>query len=84
MVVDNGETEIEFPVPTGVPPHEAEYQFQVAPDVSEPVTERVDDTDEHNIAGVALADIGAVGEGITDIVTLVQFEMQSPFLARTK
>ena len=54
VVVDNGETETEAPVPTGVPPQEPEYHFHEAPAERFPVNERVDDPAEHKNVGDAV------------------------------
>lgn len=84
LVVDVGDTEIDTPVPAGVPPQEPEYQCQVAPAESVPVTVSVDDAPaEHKNDGEALADEGAEGIGFTFTITLLQFEKQPPFSART-
>ena len=67
-------TEIETPIPSGVAPHEAEYQCQLAPAESVPVTERVDDAAEHIDALEAFAEEGAEGVEVTFIVTFLQVE----------
>ena len=67
-----------------MPPHEAEYQCQIAPTESDPVTVSVDDAAEHNEAGEAFAEAGAEGVGFTFTITLLQLEKQLPFSARTK
>lgn len=74
MVVDNGATEIEAPVPAGVPPHVPEYQFQVAPAERVPVNESVEVPAEHKKDGEEFEAEGDDGVGLTVIVVLLQFE----------
>lgn len=84
LVVDEGETEIETPVPAATPPHVSEYQCQLAPTESVPVAVRVDEPAEHKKVGEAIAVKGADGVTFTAIGTLLQFEKHAPFSARTK
>ena len=67
-----------------MPPQEPEYHCQVAPGERDPVKVSVDDNAEHNEAGEALEEAGAEGVGFTVTITLLQFEKQLPFSARTK
>lgn len=84
MVVTDGETETDTPVPTGVPPHVPEYHCHIAPAESVPVKPSVDDAPaEQKNVGEALIVAGAVGVGFTIIITLLQFEKQPLFSART-
>ena len=60
MVVLAGDTAIELPVPTSVPPQLPEYQFQAAPVPSEPPdTDKVVEPPQIGL-GVAEALVGAV------------------------
>jgi hypothetical protein len=71
VVVDEGDTEIELPVPTGVPPQLPEYQCHEAPVPNEPpVTVNVLEFPEHTGFGFAEAPVGAVDEVVTVTVTV--------------
>ena len=83
-MVDDGITEIETPVPTGVPPHEPEYQCHVAPGESVPVNVSVEDPPAEQMeVGTALTAVGAAGAGLTFMTTLLQVEKHPPLSART-
>ena len=69
-----GETEMDGPVPTEFPPHDAEYHCQVAPGESVPVTVSVEEPAEHKKEGDALIVEGDEGTGLTVIKTLLQLE----------
>ena len=82
VVVVVGETLNEAPVPTAVPPHDPEYQCQVAPAVKDPVTCNVVDLPEQ-IGEVPVAETGFEGVAETFMVLLTQAEKQLPFSALT-
>lgn len=72
MVAD-GETVIDAPVPTSVPPHEPSYQLYTAFVPSEPpLTVSVDEPEGQMLGELAVADVGAVEEVLSDTVTLWQ------------
>ena len=84
LVVDEGETEIEIPVPTAVPPQVPEYQCHVAPTDNVPVNVSVENVpEEHKNDGEAFTEAGAVGVALTFIITLLQLEKHPLFSART-
>lgn len=56
-----GETEIDAPLPSGVPPQEPEYHCQLAPEVSVPDTVSVDELPEQIVSGAEIAEVGAAG-----------------------
>lgn len=73
MVVAVGDTLMDAPVPTSVPPHDPLYQFHVAPVPSEPpLTVSVDEPEGQMLGELAVADVGAVEEVLSDTVTLWQ------------
>jgi hypothetical protein len=59
VIVDVGETVMEAPVPSGVPPHDPEYHFHEAPAPSEPPTLLNVTTPPHEGLGLAVALVGA-------------------------
>jgi hypothetical protein len=67
-----GVTEIVAPDPTGAPPHEAEYQSQVAPAPKEPPTTARVVGPPQVTAGLAVAEVGAVENELTLTVTEAQ------------
>ena len=68
-----GFTETDAPVPTGVPPHEAEYQRHVAPALNVPVTCSVEFVPEHT-GEVPVAESGLFGIEVTVTVVFTQPE----------
>jgi hypothetical protein len=61
VVVAEGLTEIDEPVPTEVPPQPPEYHFHDAPDPSEPPwTLSVDELPLQIVVGLAVAPVGDV------------------------
>ena len=64
MVVLVGETVIEVPVPSAVPPHDPEYQFHVAPVPSvPPISVKVTAPPQEGL-GLAFIDEGAMDTGV--------------------
>ena len=78
-----GETIIDVPVPTAVPPHELLYQCQTAPADNVPLTCSVEFFPEH-IGEVPVAETGFDGVVVTLTLLLTQAEKQEAFSARTK
>ena len=60
MVV-SGKTEIELPVPAGVPPQEEEYHVHVAPGVKVPKTSRVVLVPAQMVSEAVFIPVGASG-----------------------
>ena len=85
MVVEEGVTEILDPVPTNVPPHEPEYQFQLAPVPRDPpVTTRVVAVPWQTESCVAPALVAAVEGVFITTVTASQVVVLHCPSARTK
>ena len=72
-MVEDGVAEIDAPVPTGVPPHDVEYQCHVAPADNVPATCKPELTPEH-IGEVPLAAEGSRGGVITATLVFTQPE----------
>ena len=72
---------IDTPVPTGVPPQLAEYHLQLVPEP--PVDVRVLLAPEQIVAGLAEADVGATGSGLTVTVVVAHAELPQLFSQRT-
>ncbi len=85
VVVAAGETEIEAPVPTSVPPQEPLYHCH-APTVPKdpPFTVNVEELPEHIEVGLAVADEGATELLFTVTVTLAQVVLPQVPSALTK
>ena len=80
-MVDVGLTLIDVPVPTSVPPQLPVYHAHVLPDP--PLTVSVLLAPEQIVAGLADADDGAVGSGLTVTVVVTQVELAQSFIQRT-
>ena len=72
---------IDVPVLTRVPPQLPVYQAHVLPDP--PLTVRVLLAPEQMVAGLADADVGATGSGLTVTDVVAQVEAPQPFIQRT-
>ena len=84
IVEAEGLTERADPVPNTVPvPQTFSYQTHIAPGVSVPVTERLDDAEGLIVSGFAVADVGLVGVVITNTWTDTQTVVLQVPWART-
>lgn len=81
-MADDGETEMESPVATGVPPHETVYQFHVAPGGSVPFTSR-DALLPAQMTDGATSEAGSAGVAFTFTTVFTHAEKQLPISART-
>ena len=80
-MVEAGLTVIDVPVPAAVPPQLPVYQAQVVPDP--PVAVNVLLAPEQIVVGLADADAGATGSGLTVTDVVAQVELPQPFSQRT-
>ena len=80
-MVEVGLTTIDVPVPAAVPPQLPVYQAQVVPEP--PTAVNVLLAPEQIVDGAALADVGAVGSGVTVTVVVWQVELPQLFSQRT-
>ena len=80
-MVEPGVTTIDVPVPARVPPQLPVYHAQVAPDP--PVAVNVLFDPEQIAVGLADADVGATGSGLTVTDVVAQVEFPQPFSQRT-
>ena len=80
-MVEVGVTVIDVPVPTGVPPQLPVYHLQSVPDP--PVAVRVLLAPEQIMVGLADADVGATGSGLTVTDVVAQVELPQLFSQRT-
>ena len=67
-MVDVGDTETLFPVPTAVPPHEPVYHLNVVPDPPEYVKVVLEPL--QIVVLVALTELGTTGNGFTVILAV--------------
>ena len=81
MVVEVGLTASDVPVPASVPPQLPVYQLQVVPDP--PVAVNVLLAPEQIAVGLADAEVGATGSGLTVTDVVAQVELPQPFSQRT-
>ena len=72
---------IDVPVPTAVPPQLPVYQAQVLPDPPEAVSVLL--APEQMVAGLADAEVGATGSGLTVKLVVAQVELPQAFIQRT-
>ena len=72
-MVEVGLTVIDVPVPASVPPQLPVYHLQLVPDP--PVAVNVLLAPEQIVAGLADADVGATGSGLTVTVVVAQVEL---------
>ena len=75
-MVTPGVTTMDVPVPTSVPPQLPVYHLQVVPDP--PVAVSVLLAPEQIVVGLAEADVGATGSGLTVTVVVAQVELPHP------
>ena len=80
-MVEVGLTGSDVPVPTRVPPQLPVYQAQVVPDP--PVAVNVLLAPEQIVVGLADADVGATGSGLTVTDVVAQVELPQLFSQRT-
>ena len=76
-----GLTAIDVPVPASVPPQLAVYHLQSVPDP--PVAVNVLLAPEQIVVGLADADVGATGSGLTVTDVVAQVEFPQLFSQRT-
>ena len=80
-MVEVGLTVIDVPVPAAVPPQLPVYHLQSVPDP--PVAVNVLLVPEQIVVGLADADVGATGSGLTVTDVVAQVELPQPFSQRT-
>ena len=80
-MVEPGVTTIDVPVPTNVPPQLPVYHLQLVPDP--PVAVNVLLDSEQIEDGLADADVGATGSGLTVTDVVAQVELPQLFSQRT-
>ena len=69
---------IEAPVPTDAPPHDPEYQFQLAPDPKDPPTTVNVVGSPQVVLGLAVADVGSTDGVLIVTVTDTQAVVPQP------
>ena len=72
---------IDVPIPTAVPPQLPVYHAQVLPDPPEAVSVLL--APEQMVAGLADAEVGATGSGLTVKLVVAQVELPQAFIQRT-
>ena len=80
--MDDGETVIEVPVPTKVPPHDPEYQYQLVPELSDPNTIPIVIEDPAQIVGgpftASTGSVEAVQGGMSELTGTAPVESCKP------
>ena len=79
-MVEVGLTVIDVPVPASVPPQLAVYHLQSVPDP--PVAVNVLLAPEQIVVGLADADVGATGSGLTVTEVVAQVEFPQPAVSQ--